>query len=138
MAKKERLIVVRENNRQFSVVVPYYSDADKYHIDTLDYETGVKRCDYAIRVTPTHKRFFYYIELKGNDVIKAAKQLVSTVEKRESDYKGYAHKEAWIISGGWHPAINTQFQIQQGKLRKFGFDLKYKTKIHVISHLKDF
>ena len=133
MAMKERSIVVSENRRQFTVVVPIRSDADIIHVDTADYETGVKRCDYAIRVTPTRKQVFYYVELKGNDVIRAAKQLVSTVEKRKSDYAGYMQKEAWVISGGWRPAVNTQFQIQRGKIKKLGFELKHKTKAHTIS-----
>lgn len=135
MKKKTHVIVVKENNRRFSVVVPLKSDADKCHIDTQDYETGEKRCDYAIRVTPTSKRFFYYVELKGNDVIKAARQLVSTVEKQQSDYKDYECKEAWIISGGWNPAISTRFQFLQRSLKKFGFELKYKTNEHTIYHV---
>lgn len=133
MSTKERLIVVKENNRQFVVVVPQKSDANKFQVDTEDYETGLKRCDYAICITPTHKQFFYYVELKGNDVIKAAKQLVSTVEKRKSDYAGYAQKEAWVISGGWRPAVNTQFQIQRVKIKKLGFELRHMTRTHTIS-----
>ena len=133
MSAKQRSIVVSENNRQFEVIVPRKCDADKVHIDTVDCETGLKRCDYAIFITPTHKQFFYYVELKGNDVIKAAEQLVSTVEKRKSDYAGYAQKEAWVISGGWRPAVNTQFQIQRVKIKKFGFELRHMTRTHTIS-----
>ena len=133
MSSKERSIVVKENNRQFEVVVPKKSDADKIHIDTEDYETGQKRSDYAIRVTPTCKQFFYYVELKGSDVIKAAKQLVATAGKRKSDYNGYEQREAWVISGGWNPAVNTQFQVQKRIISKFKFELKHSTKKQVIS-----
>lgn len=135
MLSKKRSIVVKENNRQFEVIVPRKCDADKVHIDTVDLETGVKRCDYAIRVTPTHKQFFYYVELKGNDILKAAKQLVSTVEMRKSDYAGYMQKEAWVISGGWRFAVNTQFQVYKQIIRKFGFELRHMTKTHAISLL---
>lgn len=133
MSSKGRSIVVKENNRQFVVVVPKKCDAEKVHIDTEDYETGVKRCDYAIRVTPTNQQFFYYVELKGSNVIQAAKQLVATAGKRKSDYEKYAQREAWVISGGWCPAVNTQFQVQQGKIRQFGFALKHKTRTQTIS-----
>ena len=133
MSSKERSIVVKENNRQFVVVVPQKSDADKIHIDTGNCETSMKQCDYAIRVTPTRKQFFYYVELKGNDVVEAAKQLVATAGKRKSDYDGYEQREAWVISGGWCPAVNTQFQVQQRMIRKFGFELKHKTRAQIIS-----
>jgi len=127
MTKKESVIVAKENKREFRVVVPAECGADKIHVDTTDYETGAKRCDYAIRVTPSRKQFFYYIELKGNDVIKAAKQLAATIQNRRADYNGYEHKEAWVIGGGWRPAANTQFQVQQRVVEKFGFKLQYKT-----------
>ena len=133
MSAKQRSIVVSENNRKFEVIVPRKCDADKVHIDTADYETGVKRCDYVIRVTPTHKQFFYYVELKGNDIQKAAKQLVSTVETRKSEYGGYKQKEAWVIGGGWRPAMGTQFQRYDRIIRKFGFRLWYSTDTHTIS-----
>ena len=133
MSAKQRSIVVSENNRQFEVIVPRKCDADKVHIDTADYETGVKRCDYAIRVTPTHKQFFYYVELKGSDVIKAAKQLVSTIEKRKTDYAGYVQKEAWVICSKWRPAVNTQFQKYDRTIRRFGFKLQHRNATHTIS-----
>lgn len=133
MSSKEHPIVVKENNRQFVVIVPQKCDADKVQVDTADFETGVKRCDYAIRVTPTHKQFFYYVELKGNDILKAAKQLVSTVEMRKSDYAGYLQKEAWVISGGWCYAVNTQFQKYRRIIKKFGFELQHMTGTHTIS-----
>ena len=133
MSAKQRSIVASENSRKFEVIVPRKCDADKVHIDTADYEPGLKRCDYAIRVTPTHKQFFYYVELKGNDILKAAEQLVSTIEKRKSDYAGYMQKEAWVISGGWRPTVDTQFQKYGRIIRKFGFRLWHSTATHTIS-----
>lgn len=134
MSARQRSIVVSENNRQFEVIVPRKCDADKVHIDTADYEPELKRCDYAIRVTPTHKQFFYYVELKGNDILKAAKQLVTTVETRKSEYDGYKRKEAWVIGGGWCLAVNTQFQ-KYGRIikKKFRFELQYMTRTHTVS-----
>lgn len=133
MSSKESSIVVKENNRQFVVVVPKNCDADSIHIDIGNCETGMKRCDYAIRVTPTRKQFFYYVELKGSDVVEAAKQLVATAGSRKSDYDGYEEREAWVISGGWSPAVNTQFQVQKRIISKFKFELKHSTKKQVIS-----
>ena len=48
MSAKQRSIVVSENNRKFEVIVPRNCDADTVHIDTANYEPGLKRCDYAI------------------------------------------------------------------------------------------
>ena len=79
MAMKERSIVVSENRRQFTVVVPIRSDADIIHVDMADYETGVKRCDYAIRVTPTRKQVFYYVELIAPQEIRLQR---NTTENR--------------------------------------------------------
>lgn len=128
MPIKGRSIVVKENNRQFEVVVPCKCGAQKIQIDTKDFETGKQRCDYAICITPTRKQVFYFVELKGSDVVKAARQLVATAESRKQLYKGYVHKEAWVISGGWCPAVNTQFQVEGRKLAKLDIVLKHATK----------
>lgn len=130
MPMKTRSIVVKENNRQFEVVVPSKCAAEKIQIDTKDYETGQQRCDYAICITPARKQFFYFVELKGSDVVKAARQLVATAESKKTLYKGYRQKEAWVISGGWCPAVNTQFQVQGRKLAKRDIFLKHATKKH--------
>lgn len=127
---KKRSIVVKENNRQFVVLVPANCDAEKIQIDTKDFETGKQRCDYAICITPTCKQLFFFVELKGSDILKAARQLVATAESQKTLYKGYVQKEAWVISGGWRPAISTQYQVQERKLKKLDFVLKHATKTY--------
>lgn len=127
MSTKPRLLRVLENNRDFAVYTTA-SDADALHIDSTDYAESCSRCDYAIRVSPLNPRHFFFVELKGNDVVKAAKQLVCSIEHLKSLYKDYSIRQAWVISGGWRPAVKTSFQIQKAKAKKHNFLLQHRTR----------
>ena len=127
MGQGTKKVVVTENSRSFSVVTTDFA-SDSIHIDTSEFASLPSRCDFAVRVSSSMPKHFFFAELKGNDVIKAAKQLVCTIEKLTALYKAYAHREAWVISGGWRPAVMTSFQIQRAKALKFGFDLKHRTR----------
>lgn len=126
MDRKVKKVVVTENNRSFSVATTDLA-ADSIHIDAPEFYTLPCRCDFAIRVSSLFPKQFFFTELKGNDVIKAAKQLVCTIENLAVLYEPYAHREAWVISGGWRPAVSTAFQIQRAKAHKHGFELKHRT-----------
>ncbi|MGN0888231.1 MAG: hypothetical protein ACI4UY_05035 [Kiritimatiellia bacterium] len=128
MGKNVKRIVVTENYRSFSVST-VDGTSDSVHIDAPGFANLPNRCDYAVRVSPTRPKHFFFVELKGNDVVKAARQLVCTIENLSAMYAGYTKKEAWVISGGWRPAISTAFQVEGAKAKKYGFDLKYRTRL---------
>lgn len=128
--RKERIheIVVHEHNREFRVIVPgYCREAERIHIDTSEYKPGEKRCDYAILIAPLCQQFFFYVELKGNHTLEAAKQLLETARNNKKQHTGYCHKEAWIVDGGRFIAT-TQYQCIQRNLKELGFVLRRTTK----------
>lgn len=80
------------------------------------------------------KQVFFFIELKGEDVVKAAEQLAYTVEhlsvyRHLLDYKPFVKCHACIVaSHGMKPAISTRFQLYERQIKRRGFEsLKCKT-----------
>lgn len=128
MRRSQSKISVSENNRRFEVVVNRGCGADWVHIDDPAYAHLARRCDYAIRVSPGNPRHFFFVELKGNDVIKAAEQLEYTVANLKAMYSAYASRQAWVIAGGFRPAVQTRWQVLQRKMKACGFKMFHQTK----------
>lgn len=126
MDRQPKRVVVTENKRSFSVLT-FLHDSDVVHVDAPEFARLQNRCDYAIRVSPSDSKHFFFVELKGNDVVKAAKQLICSIENLTPLYRDYGKREAWVISGGWRPAVSTSFQVQSAKARKHGFMMKHRT-----------
>lgn len=129
-------ISVSEKNRKFTVVLDGASTAKKIHVDNEPYVSLLAcRCDYAIEVCrDVSKQVFFFIELKGEDVVKAAEQLAYTVEHLSAyrhllDYKPFVKCHACIVaSHGMKPAISTRFQLYERQIKRRGFEsLKCKT-----------
>ena len=128
---------LKENGREFVIEVSGDRKPDKIHIDDNPYTELLKsRCDYAIEVFHDEpQRVFFFVELKGEDVLKAAEQLVYTAEHLQNychlvDYTPYAKRFACIVAThGMIPAILTRYQKCQARLKKCGFEaLKCKTR----------
>lgn len=126
-----------ENGREFVIEVPGGQKPDEIHIDGKPYAELLKsRCDYAIEVFHDKPKLaFFFVELKGEDVLKAAEQLVYTAEHLQDyrhliDYKPYAKRWACIVAThGMIPAISTRYQVCQARMEKCGFaPLKCKTR----------
>lgn len=132
---------LKENGREFVLVVPCRRKPDAIHIDDKPYTELLKsRCDYAIEVFHDEpKRAFFFVELKGEDVLKAAEQLVYTAEHLQSyshlmDYKPYTMRFACIVAAhGMVPSITTRYQACQKHLERCGFaNLKCKTRKMIV------
>lgn len=123
-----RRTVVSENNRRFEVISDVSTRPVTIHVDSSVFRHLKKRCDYAIQVDPVCPKWFFFIELKGNDVIKAAQQLEYTIANTLDLYHDYDNREAWVIAGGGHYIITTAFQLEKKKVMRWGFDLKYQTR----------
>lgn len=128
---------LKENGRECVIEIPGDRKPDKIHIDDKPYTELLKsRCDYAIEVFHDEpKRAFFFVELKGEDVLKAAEQLVYTAEHLQNyrhliDYKLYAKRWACIVAThGMMPAILTRYQKYEAQLKRCGFQaLKCKTR----------
>lgn len=120
---------LKENGREFVLEVSGGRKPDKIHIDDNPYTELLKsRCDYAIEVFHDEpRRAFFFVELKGEDVLKAAEQLVYTAEHLKDychliDYTPYAKRYACIVAArGMMPAITTRYQACQKHLERCGF-----------------
>ncbi len=128
---------LKANGREFVLEVSGDRKPDKIHIDGEPYTKLLKRrCDYAVEVfRDDPKRAFFFVELKGEDVLKAAEQLVYTAEHLRDyrhliDYRLYANRFACIVAThGMIPAISTRYQVCQARMKNCGFAaLKCKTR----------
>lgn len=128
---------LKENGREFLIEVSGGRKPNKIHIDDNPYAKLLKsRCDYAIEVFHDEpKQAFFFVELKGEDVLKAAEQQVYAAEHLQDychlmDYTPYAKRFACIVATrGMSPSILTRYQKYEARLKKCGFEaLKCKTR----------
>lgn len=128
--RTETRIAVGENGRIFEAVISGDCQPVKIHIDAEPYRSQLeRRCDYAIQICPHDTRAFFFVELKGTDVLKAAEQLLYSVECLQSLYQAYnVSRTACIVAScGPKPAISTRYQMYRAKLESRGFRLVCKT-----------
>lgn len=132
--RSELSVPVEEQGRKFTVSVSAVTVMPrKTHIDEKPFVNLLKcRCDYAIEILD--KGVFFFVELKGSDIVKAAEQLAYTIANLESyrhllDYSLYTSRHACIVSSqGARPAILTRYQVFKRKIECRGFKVKCKTR----------
>lgn len=127
------VISVEENGKRFTVSVLNGEMPDKVRIDAKPFVDLLKsRCDYAIKVLG--KEVFFFVELKGADVVKAAEQLAYTIENLNAyrhllDYSPYKSRHACIVSShGMKPAILTRYQVYKRRIENCDFQVKCKVR----------
>ena len=81
----DRFVVFKENNRVFKVNNQGYKELVKYYIDKCLIENiqNQKACDYGLK----NDKNFYFIELKGKNIIQACKQINQTIDYFYKYYK---------------------------------------------------
>ena len=77
-------------------------DIDKSSTESL-------RCDYALEIEAEHK--LYLIELKGNHVLHAIKQIDNTIKRYSSQFRGYAIFPRVICSHSNTTAMKDSFTV---------------------------
>lgn len=124
--QKTKTCVARENGRECIVTVSGSRRPDKIHIDAMPFTKLLKRrCDYAIQVfSETPQRAFFFVELKGGHVEKAAKQLLYTIEhlneyKDLLDYIPYDKRYACIVASCMPPTTQVKAVLEKIKARNF-------------------
>lgn len=125
--RRQTSVSVSEENRTFTVVVPGRCQPKKIHIDTEPFVKILKRrCDYAVEVfRDSQKQVFFFVELKGGDVLKAAEQLAYTAEhlddyKHLLDYRPFAIRHACIVAS-YIRVPTTRFQCYIARVERCGF-----------------
>ena len=99
----------------------------KYIVDDclLKIRGKEEKCDYLFTVDVLNS--VYFIECKGSDVLKAIRQIQSSINILTDDLKGYILKGRIVSTRVYSPDLRTQ---AYSKLReKFKGDLKVKNKI---------
>lgn len=127
------VISVEENSKRFTVSVLNGERPSKVRIDAKPFADLLKcRCDYAIKVS--EEEVFFFVELKGADVVKAAEQLAYTIEnlnvyRHLLDYSPYKSRHACIVSShGMKPAISTRYQVYKRRIENCKFQVKCKVR----------
>ncbi len=104
MASEREVVIVEENNKAFGVKgkIDYDSQRKGYIVkesnkflkyewydpkDKLTFERGEKHCDAIVEFSFDNIIKIVFIELKGNHVEDAIKQLQSTIRKLRSEYR---------------------------------------------------
>ena len=142
--RRQTTVSVSEENRTFTVVVPGTCQPRRVRIDAEPYAGILKRrCDFAIEVFhDPPKQVFFFVELKGGDVLKAVEQLAYTAEhlneyKHLLDYRPFALRHACIVaSQGLKPSITTRYQVWRARLKKCDFS-SVKVRTHQLTALVD-
>lgn len=137
VSRSGTVLSLRENGREFVLEVSGGRRPDVVHVDEDPYTKLLAcRCDYAVEVFHDDpRRAFFFVELKGDDVVRAAEQLAYTAEhlcdyRNLMDYGRYAKRYAFIVaSHGTKPSILTRYQVCEARMKRCGFVyMKCKTR----------
>lgn len=62
------------------------------------FEGSVTKCDFGVKVERESDKRIFYIELKGSDVGKGVKQLLSTLTDTEKCFQGFEKQARLVVS----------------------------------------
>lgn len=122
-----RPVVVEENGRKFTVVVPKSAKSEKIRVDGgLINSNKKKKCDWAIRINPNEQEHFFFVELKGTDLLYAIDQLEATIVELRDLHKAYADKQAHAVCSRVIPHFQSGAQNAAVRFKKkYGFVLRW-------------
>ena len=116
ISTKNKIISAEERKKKFTLKNPNQINIIKVQVDGCLITNG-QRCDYLFDIMAT--KTIYYVELKGKDVEKAAKQLKATIKFCSTMHKGL-NKMCYIVSsrvplqGPKVQVLKRQFQKETG------------------------
>ena len=118
----DRIIVVKEEGKEFKIFNPKLSKIEKIHVDG-ELITQGPRCDWAFLLDP---RGGYLVELKGTDLRHALIQLETTFQI--SLFKNVVHKCHIVCSR--YPRQDSSLQIARYKFKsKLKIELDISTRV---------
>lgn len=119
----DKIIVFTENKRTIRFKNPDQLKYIKVHIDGEAIKIG-ERCDYLL--TSGNEREEYFIELKGEDIMKAASQLKTTIQN-VGEFTD--NRNSYIICTNVAPALTTKIQYLKKEFNKqFNSKLEVKSR----------
>lgn len=116
--KTDKVIVVEENRKKFTVNNPNKKEVYQVEVDGCLIPKDALKCDYLFEMEiPTSK--VLYVELKGKDINHAYEQLVATVEFCKNAHQA-AIRECHIVHSS-SPKISPTAQVLKKRLKdKYG------------------
>jgi len=110
--EEKRSMLIVKNSQQVPVI--------KIKVDDCEVKDG-RRCDYLFQTSDLE----HFVELKGQDIHYAIKQITSTIDRLSQVSKG-SRKMAFIITAR-SPLSAASIQVLRAKLKKnYGSDLVVK------------
>lgn len=108
----------KEGNRSFTLENNSEYVIKKWNIDKVIFKgRGEQRCDYLLEVQKPNKSVYYWIELKGKDVVKACRQILNSI--RLVAIADLADQEARVLTTGTNKIdIRTLDYLRLNKLMK--------------------
>lgn len=128
---KDSNVKVEENGRKFILSNPQRKEVLKIKIDNcVIKDTNSNKCDFLI-IDPD-KNNSYFVELKGQNIKHALKQLEDTIQKIEDTSNGYikakfSKKFAFAVLSQC-PLPSTEIQNFKNKFMKIKIKLEVKNK----------
>ncbi len=116
--KTDRIIVVEENKKKFTLNNPTTKDIYQVKVDGCLIPKQALKCDYLFEINNPISAVLY-IELKGNDIKHAYEQLIATVEFCKTSHQT-VKRECHIVHSS-SPKISSTAQVLKKKLKdKYG------------------
>ncbi len=122
----DKIIVVSENKRKFTLVNPDCKSIEKIKVDGCLIDDNRERCDYLFEIDCPCE-LAIYLELKGRNIEKAYSQLVSTLGYLSSSHSSLK-RECHIVASRV-PRAGPKVQELKAKLAK---SHKVKLVVHTI------
>ncbi|MGE3613416.1 MAG: hypothetical protein AB7G20_08090 [Sulfurimonas sp.] len=126
-SKADTKIVLQEKQSKFILSNPDRKTVAKVSFDKCrEHEYFGMRCDFVLYLKDLAKQAILFVELKGNDLLKAIKQLEASIRYfgLQSDLKIYAYA---VTSRS--PLSSTYIQNEKMRLKKIGITFDAKNKI---------
>ncbi|MDQ2752789.1 MAG: hypothetical protein M3R72_07180 [Bacteroidota bacterium] len=116
-----------ENGRSFTLQNESKFLIKKWAIDKVVFKDRIdERCDYLILIHKKTEKVYYWIELKGSDIVKACEQIMNTIKQVDAEIK--VHEARIISSKTPIPALrDITYAKLDNQMRKLGGCLKTYT-----------
>lgn len=104
---RKKIIVSDENNKEHRAINHDKDQVRQYRIDKYVIKSEAdKKCDYLL--LDDNKQHAYFIELKGNDIAEAYRQINNTISTLRHNIKGY--ECLYRIVHSRRPAVNNSIE----------------------------
>lgn len=129
-------LIVEENGRKFILVASDWNHVEKIKVDgALICDQQMEKCDYFFFYYPSGKketdRHAYFVELKGKNIDKAVRQIISTIQffMREGFLSNVSLKKAFVVSSRVPQKDRTTEKLQEDLRKKYKCPLVIKNNL---------